>query len=224
MEEISDFGFGPKEQLVYIYSKWIGSNDQFPKTSSDTGPSAHGAAHVTVPSNSVAEPTTDAMDLDSTEPKTATEDAVLERLAHNLDLITPQSPFLSEDDRHDLALFDLLVRAQARIQQAIGVESEIVETEKWNFDAIKELLELTHITSSIPFGKRTDLFDLKPMCGDPSTAETVPPGKGKQHSLAERASHKRSIYHTLPDEEKLSWAGSYGKFPCYLEYCSLKKI
>ena len=78
-------------------------------------------------------------------------------LALNLDLISPETSLLSEEDRKDLALFDKLTQVQAQSERILGVEREVVEAEKWNIDTTIQLLELSNLTSDIPFATRAEL-------------------------------------------------------------------
>lgn len=128
----------------------------------------------------------------------------LEGLALDLNLISPDVPLLSPEDRHDLALLDKLNQAQTRIEQVIGLESEIATTAKWNFDAVSELLNLATRKSEIPFGARDELFDLEP------TAASAPGGSKGKGRLGE-GPKKRSLYNMLPVDSKGVWTGLLGK-------------
>ena len=146
----------------------------------------------------------DAMNLDSDPPPAspANDDETdrLMAIALDLSLISPETPLLSDQDRTDLAQFFKLTQAQAQLQRILGLERQVVETEKWNLDGVIQLLELTRITDSIPFATREQLFNLKPT----SAAK----GKGRATDKA----GKKSIYHMLPDQAKVKWAGSMCKF------------
>ena len=134
-------------------------------------------------------------------------------LALQLDLISPETPLLSEEDRHDLALLDSLTQTHTRVQQVLGLETEIMVTERWNFEAARELLKLANNISSIPFGTRTELFDLEPTRAESGSAPGPSAAKGK--SRLEGGPKKRSLYHMLPHESKAAWAGSVGEVPFF---------
>lgn len=153
------------------------------------------------------EPTSDAMNVDSTSPTAETD--YLHTFAVKMDLITPQSPHLTEEDRVDLALFDQLIQTQAQVQRAMGVETEIVETEKWNVDTVQQLLHMSKDMLDIPFPKRAELFDLHPTCGDRTSSPGPPPGKGKKREA--KKPFKRSIYHSLPSFSKDIGEDSWGE-------------
>ena len=144
------------------------------------------------------------MNLDSDpQPAVPANDDETDRLiatAMELNIITPETPLLSDQDWADLALFLKLTQAQAQLQRILGMERQVVETEKWNFDGVIQLLELAQLTGSIPFGTRSQLFDLKPTSG----------AKGEGH--AKDNVGKKSIYHMLPAQAKVKWAGPIRRF------------
>src|SRR5258705_10669033 len=58
--------------------------------------------------------------------------------------------------------FNQLTKAQAQIERLVDIETERVESSKWNHDAAVQLILLTQSGKRIPFGTRLDLFDLNP--------------------------------------------------------------
>jgi hypothetical protein len=131
-------------------------------------------------------------------------------LALHLNLISPETPSLSAEDRQDLTLLDKLTQTHTRVQQVLGLETEIALTEKWNFDAVTQLLDLANRISKIPFSSRSELSDLEPTAVEPESL--VPTGlasKGK--GRLEEGPQKRSLYHMLPDNARKGWAGSSGE-------------
>jgi len=151
-----------------------------------------------------------AMNLDFNPPPAspANDDETNHLMAITLDLslISPETPLLSDQDWTDLAQFFKLTQAQVQLQQILGLEWQVVETEKWNLDGVIQLLELTRITDSIPFATREQLFNLKPISA----------AKGKECAMDKAG--KKSIYHMLPNQAK---AGSMRKFSnrlCLLDH------
>ena len=166
------------------------------------------------PRSSTASGTLDSGDIEmhaTSEPSATNaddEDEALRKLAYDLNIITPETPYLSAEDRHDLALFEMLTKAQAHQSRAMGVESEIIESGKWNFDATVQLIELTNQMSRIPFPTKPELYNLKPTSADkPATPTKSAQAKGKQR--ADRAPHRRSLYHMFPKESR-AWCGPVG--------------
>lgn len=107
-------------------------------------------------------------------------------------------------------LINDLVQAEGKLVQMMEKEAEIIETEKWNHDAVVQLMNLATIQKRIPFDPREVLFDLHPTAKsytEPSstnkrkTAEPTRKGKERQRDT------RRSIYHILPEDFKDSWTG-----------------
>ena len=153
---------------------------------------------------------------DSSNPPPRSEDNIkneakvkyLESLALDLDLISPDTPALSEEDRQDLAMFDQLTRAQTQIMQTMGVESEVVEQETWNHDVAQQLIRLARCIKNIPFGTSSELFDLRPT--EPAEEFKTPrnsaskKGKEKERKPEER---RRSVFNLLPSSTEDTWLG-----------------
>jgi hypothetical protein len=143
--------------------------------------------------------------MDSAEQSNVDKSDPLLDLASQLDLITPKTPLLSAEDRLDLALLDKLTQIHTRLQQVLGLETEIADTETWNFNAATQLLSLANQISRIPFYGRTEVFDLEPT----SVAQSAPAASSaKGKGRLEDEPKKRSIYHMLPDLARKTWAGS----------------
>jgi hypothetical protein len=144
---------------------------------------------------------------------------------------------LSEVDRQDLEHIDKLTQTQLQLERLKDIEAEIVETEKWNHDAAKDLLDLALKENRIPLPTRSELFDLRPTAmevtrskvegtlgkspTEPFTGKTsggdnegaiadggVLTSKGKERAAD---AQKRSIYHLLPEDAKGSWLLASGK-------------
>lgn len=153
------------------------------------------------------------MSMDSTSKRSENIDKSdsLMDLALHLNLLSPATPPLSEEDRHDLALLDKLTQTHTRLQQVLALETEIVETEKWNFDAVTQLLDLAKRISRIPFASRSAIFDLEPTAAEPESSALpglASKGKGR---LKEEVPKKKSVYHMIPNDARKGWAGSSGE-------------
>ncbi len=101
-----------------------------------------------------------------------------------------------------------LTKAQAQIERLVDIETETVESSKWNHDAAVQLISLTQSGKRIPFGTRLDLFDLNPTASQRSSKGKEradrKTSKGKERIVDEHLP-KRSIYNLLPSEAKDSW-------------------
>jgi len=128
--------------------------------------------------------------------------------AFELDLISPDSPLLSEDNRKDLSLFDVLNRSHIQLQQLLGLEAEIVEREAWNHDTSVQLIRLSETTKMVPFGTSSELFDLRPTEPAAEFGQELPilsaSKKGKEK---EAPQGRRSIFNLLPENSKDAWLG-----------------
>jgi len=104
----------------------------------------------------------------------------------------------------DLDLFNQISRGQAELERMSDIEVEILETQKWNYDAVVQLLNVALGAKNIPFGTRAELFDLKP------TAEEKPSRKGKEKEKekTEASGSKRAIFNISPEAGKPFWCGS----------------
>jgi len=131
-------------------------------------------------------------------------DDLIEQLALDLNIISPESPLLTDEDRKDLYLFDELTRAQIQINQILGVEAEIVEQETWNHDTSDQLYSLSQSTQSVPFGTSSKLFgqqqaDLATKSGImeplPSSSRK---GKEKEVQPASRMGMKKEVSEGRP--------------------------
>jgi hypothetical protein len=127
-------------------------------------------------------------------------------LAIHLELISPESPLLSAEDRQDLALLDQLMQSQSRLQQVLGLETEIVVKEKWNFDAVVQLLDLANNISDIPFASGTELLALEPSLA----AESGPPGMSSKGKGRQEEEHKTRS-NDKPYVAGSEWADSIGE-------------
>ena len=157
----------------------------------------------------------------------------------------------SKEDEQDLEHINQLAQAQIQLERLMDIEAEIVDTQRWNHDASKGLLNLALVGKRIPFETRSEIFDLRPTANYPSAsmqAERVEDpkirGMGKkvsagEHSpaitLNEKRHHssskgkeraddpppKRFVYHLLPEEAKESWLGVPGESQMY-EICCRK--
>ncbi len=100
------------------------------------------------------------------------------------------------------------LRSQAEKERLVDIETERVESSKWNHDAAVQLISLTQSGKRIPFGTRLDLFDLNPTASQRSSKGKERAGrkssKGKERIVEENVP-KRSIYNLLPWEAKESW-------------------
>jgi hypothetical protein len=150
-----------------------------------------------------AERSTDRATEDSSDP--------IWKLALNLDLISPETPLLSSEDRHDLAMFDKLTQAEARLQRSMGLETEMVETGKWNFDTVLQLIDLAHQTSKIPFASKPELYNLKPTSADIGVVPPSPTAKAKGKQRADCGPKRRSIYSIFPESSR-AWSGRSGEY------------
>jgi hypothetical protein len=99
------------------------------------------------------------------------------------------------------------------------IEAEIVETEQWNLEASKELLELALKQEKMPFESQAELFNLHPTADDGNHAEQSVPGpssaKGKERA-EDLSVMKRAIYHLLPAQATDSWLGMSRKSIQYI--------
>lgn len=150
------------------------------------------------------------MAVDSTEQSnTAVQSDPIFTLAVQLDLISPETPLLSEEDRHDLALLDKLTQTHTRLEQVKGLETEIAATEKWNFDAVVQLLDLAKAMNDIPFEGQTELFDLETTGAGSAATPTGLLSKGK--GRLDEGPRKTSLDDLLSDVAKGGLAGSTGE-------------
>jgi hypothetical protein len=124
---------------------------------------------------------------------------------------------LSKEDIEELEHIDVLTQTQNQIERLVSIEAQTVDTEKWNKDAVEQLLSIALAQKGIPFGKREELFDLRPTADDPAPMdneddkqEPGPSRKGKERAVDEPAK-KRSIYNLLPADVRQSWLGEPGE-------------
>jgi hypothetical protein len=144
---------------------------------------------------------------------------------------------LSEVDRQDLEHIDKLTQTQLQMERLKDIEAEIVETEKWNHDAARDLLDLVLKEKRIPLQTRSELFDLRPTAMEVTSSKlegtlgssrtelitsgtsggdnerAIADGEGSTSKGKERAAEvtKRSIYHLLPEDAKGTWLPTSGK-------------
>jgi hypothetical protein len=101
--------------------------------------------------------------------------------------------------------------AQAQIKHLINLEKETVKREKWNHNAVEELIALSLARGEIPFDKRADLFDLwlmaedSPLSSPKSTALTTGHARKGKKCAVDARQPKQSIYQLLPTEAKEAW-------------------
>jgi hypothetical protein len=100
---------------------------------------------------------------------------------------------IPEKYRVDFALYEELTRTQTQVHQLMGLEQELLESAKWNYDTSLQLIRLATLRDEIPFGTRSELFDLKPTALDPPFSRK---GKEREHIKPK----KRAIYHILPSD------------------------
>lgn len=137
-----------------------------------------------------------------------------EMLAKQIGL--PDSIELSAVDIQDLEHIDHITQLESQIMRMGGNEADVVETEKWNVDVVQQLLSLSLTEKRIPFGKRDELFDLRPTFDDPPSRKVQDKSdgihsarKGKGQATDDKRV-KRSIYQMLPADAKESWLGEPG--------------
>ena len=131
-----------------------------------------------------------------------------DELAALADTLHLSERILEETAIDKLDHFNQLTKAQAQIERLVDIETERVESSKWNHDAAVQLISLTQSGKRIPFGTRLDLFDLNPTASQRSSKGKERAGrkssKGKERIVEENVP-KRSIYNLLPWEAKESW-------------------
>src|SRR5258708_9702336 len=131
-----------------------------------------------------------------------------DELAALADTLHLSERILEETAIDKLDHFNQLTKAQAQIERLVDIETERVESSKWNHDAAVQLISLTQSGKRIPFGTTLDLFDLNPTASQPSSkgreVACRKTSKGKKRVVAEHLP-KRSIYNLLPSEAKDSW-------------------
>jgi hypothetical protein len=152
-------------RVTYVLDLWLDSHvTPSNNRGGTTGPAA-GAKSITA--DGVLNSGDVEMTADPTEQSNSTEHSgPLIDLALQLKLILPETPLLSVEDRHDLALLDKLTQTHTRLEQVLGLETEIAATEKWNFDAVTQLMHLAKEISDIPFTGGTELVNLEPTSRD----------------------------------------------------------
>jgi hypothetical protein len=192
------------EGIKYLLDLWFddinpgdnlgGATGRGPGTGNTSDPSALDSGDVEMCTDSTERSDT----TDKTDP--------LMGLAIHLKLISPESPLLSAEDRQDLALLDQLTQSQSRLQQVLGLETEIAVTEKWNFDAVVQLLDLANNISDIPFASGTELLALEPS----SAAESGPPGMSSKGKGCQEEAHKTRS-NDKPYVAGSEWADSIGE-------------
>jgi hypothetical protein len=196
------------DAIRYLLDLWFDDSDGAPGRDLGGAPGAESTAGNSALASGDVE-----MSMDSTNERSENVDKSdpLMDLALHLNLLSPATPPLSEEDRHDLALLDKLTQTHTRLQQVLALETEIVATEKWNFDAVTQLLDLAKRISRIPFASRSEIFDLEPTAAEPESSALpglASKGKGR---LKEEVPKKKSVYHMIPDDARKGWAGSSGE-------------
>jgi hypothetical protein len=171
------------EGIKYLLDLWFNDVNPDGDLGGATGraPAAGNTSNTSALDSGDVEMTTDSVGRSDATDKTDP----LMGLAIHLELISPESPLLSAEDRQDLALLDQLTQSQCRLQQVLGLETEIAATEKWNFDAVIQLLELADKISDIPFASGTELLDLDPSSAGSESAPTESSSKGKGRLVEE---------------------------------------
>jgi hypothetical protein len=135
---------------------------------------------------------------------------IINQLALDLDLISPRTPLLSDEERNDLGLLDILSRSQVQTIQLLGVETEMCEQESWNHDVSVQLGRLSDSTKKVPFCTSSELFDLRPTEPPAEFSDEIPTfsasEKGKQKETHPGERH-RSIFNFLPADTREAWLG-----------------
>ena len=103
--------------------------------------------------------------------KPAPEDG--EQLAALLNVLNLPDIEVSEQDMGDLERIGHLTNAESQLVRLMEIKAETVETEKWNHDAAVQLVALAQSRNEIPFGKREELFNLRPTGEDPSVVDAL---------------------------------------------------
>ena len=141
----------------------------------------------------------------------------LDRLVSILDDMDLPDITPTKVDLDDLELLNNLIQAQNELERLKDIEAEIVNTSKWNHDASEALLSLSSKAKRIPYGTRSELFDLRPTgrpdrkelgTGQASTSKTSTKGKEREANPGPPA--KRSIYNLLPVDAEDTWLRSPG--------------
>lgn len=147
-------------------------------------------------------PAVNAPETSSAKAPPSGEQQLWNTLANTLDPFTPDNTTLSDDDKADLMVFDLLNQSKARLEQLIAVEVENTETETWNYEAAVQMGNLTQVMGKMPFGASSELFQLQGTAGGKG-----PSRKGKEREVPQ----KRSIFHMNPKDSKAAWLGKEGE-------------
>ena len=205
--QLRQLPFSYTHRVTYVLDLWFDSHvTPSNNVGGATGSGAAGATSITA--DGVLNSGDVEMTADPTEQSNTTEhsDPLID-LALQLKLISPETPLLSVEDRHDLALLDQLTQTHTRVEQVLGLETEIAATEKWNFDAVTQLMHLAKEMSDIPFTGGTELVNLEP------TSATGLASKGK--GRLEGGPKKTLVSDLLEDLAGRGWAGFSGEvFSC----------
>lgn len=125
----------------------------------------------------------------------------------------------------DLEQIEQLTQIQSQLERLKDIKGEIVESERWNHEAAKELLKLALKTGHIPFESCANAFDLHPTANDGNQSHPLDPSTPKKTGMTTKLGQtstkgkewatgqpmmKRAIYHLLSDMAKESWLG----LPC----------
>jgi hypothetical protein len=115
-----------------------------------------------------------------------------------------------EELMDDLDLFNQITQGQAELERLSDIEAEILETQKWNYDAAVQLLNVAVGANNIPFGTRAELFDLKPTAEEEISKKRKRKGKEKEKEDdgTEAGGSKRAIFNLSPEAGKPFWCGS----------------
>lgn len=131
----------------------------------------------------------------------------LAELASDIGVLTPEHPSLSAAELDDLAAINGLTGVIAYLEHMMAIETEVVESEAWNYETSVQLIELGKRLRRIPFGGETSkLFDIKPSFRSVSAAAS----KGKERETLTSRPKFRTIFNLHPKQSMDSWLG---KFP-----------
>jgi hypothetical protein len=135
----------------------------------------------------------------------------LAELASDIGVLTPEQPSLSAAELDDLAAINGLTGVIAFLEHMVAVESEVVESEAWNYETSVQLIELGKRFRRIPFGGETSkLFDINPSFASFSAAAAAAAskGKGKERETPTSRPKSRTIFNLHPKESMDSWLGN----------------
>jgi hypothetical protein len=117
---------------------------------------------------------------------------------------------ITKADVKTLEQIQQVTQVQCQLERLKDVEAEIVEREKWNYDASAELFKLARRTNRMPFKTRAQVLEGASAVDSKNKGRPTP--KGKERALAEEdLDSKRAIYRLLPLGATDSLSGKSGK-------------